>query len=446
MIPTLGEIELRICGTEVKFQVVDNNFAIDESGILGTSFLVKQEATLEFRQNLPGRVIFGDKGVNFAKQPSYDLPPRMKKLIRVPVKNKDREVGYIRRIIAGPGVFMGEVLGRQKEGFVLIYAINTTNNHINLTLPPVKIEECEIHPPLERSNNAPELDETQAAADRLAKLSHFLKLDGLSEAEKVSILQTVVDYPYQFLLPGDKLGSTTVIQHTINTADEQPINTKQYRGPPTHKAGMRDQVGDLLHNGIIQESNSPSNSPVWVVPKKPDPSGKPRWRMVIDYRNLNEKTIGDAYPLPNITDILDQLGGAKYFSTLDLASGFQRIPLHPDSKRNTAFSNHHGHYEFNRMPFGLKNAPSTFQRAMDRILSGLQDIEMFVYMDNMVIYANSLEEHARKLGNVLGRLKSAGLALQPEKCSFLQKRICYLGHIISSDGVRPDPRKIEAVK
>ena len=118
--------------------------------------------------------------------------------------------------------------------------------------------------------------------------------------------------------------------------------------------------------------------------------------MIIDYRALNEKTIGDAYPLPNITEILDQLGSAKYFSVFDLASGFHQIPMNKADASKTAFSTPHGHYEFTRMPFGLKNAPATFQCLMDQTLSGLQGSEIFVYLDDIVLYASSLQEHNAK--------------------------------------------------
>ena len=201
-----------------------------------------------------------------------------------------------------------------------------------------------------------------------------------------------------------------------------------------------------MTDNFIEDSDSPYNSPVWVVPKKPDPDGNKRWRMVIDFRKLNEKTVKDAYPLPNITHILDQLGGAQYFSTLDLAMGFHQIKMHPNSKAKTGFSTLYGHYHYNRMPFGLKNAPATFQRLMDKILSGLQGVELFVYMDDIVIYANSLEEHTRKFRILLERLDKANLTLQPEKCLFLRKEVCYLGHVITQEGVKPDPKKVEAVR
>ena len=118
-------------------------------------------------------------------------------------------------------------------------------------------------------------------------------------------------------------------------------------------------------------------------PKKPDAQGNKRWRMVIGFRQLNKKTISDSYLLPNITHILDQLGGAQYFSTLDLAMGFHQVSMHHNSKSKTAFSTPYGHFQFKRMPFGLKNAPAIFQRLMNKVLSGLQEHEILVYMDDI---------------------------------------------------------------
>ncbi|XP_048515544.1 uncharacterized protein LOC125502056 [Athalia rosae] len=171
-----------------------------------------------------------------------------------------------------------------------------------------------------------------------------------------------------------------------------------------------------------------------------------RIRSFLEPPQGNEKTIGDAYPLPNITDILDQLGSAKYFSVFDLASGFHQIKMAREDAEKTAFSTPFGHYQFERMPFGLKNAPATFQRLMDRVLTGLQGIEMFVYLDDIVIYASSLHEHTRKFNLLIDRLRSANLKLQPDKCEFLRKEVNYLGHIISEEGLKPDPKKLDAVK
>ncbi|KAL0128565.1 hypothetical protein PUN28_003720 [Cardiocondyla obscurior] len=182
------------------------------------------------------------------------------------------------------------------------------------------------------------------------------------------------------------------------------------------------------------------------VPKKADENGNLRVRIVVDFRKLNEITIGDSFPIPNITDILDQLGQAKYFSTLDLASRYHQIPMHEMARNKTAFSTTLGHYEFNRMPFGLKNAPATFQRLINAVLSGLQGIKCLVYLDDIIIYGPTLHEHNERLKKVFKRLREHNLKLQPGKCEFLRKEVLYLGHIIAEDGIRPDPSKISAVR
>ena len=177
-----------------------------------------------------------------------------------------------------------------------------------------------------------------------------------------------------------------------------------------------------------------------------DHTGKIKWRIVIDFCLLNEKTTGDAYPLPNICEILDHLDRGQYFSVFDLASGFHQIELDPADRPKTAFSSLNGHCEHVRMPMGLKHSPATFQRLMDQVLVGLQRTELFVYLDDIVVYADDLEEYGKEVMRLLKRLKEANLSIQPEKYEFLFKEVAYLGHIISSEGVNPDPKKIEAVQ
>jgi len=143
--------------------------------------------------------------------------------------------------------------------------------------------------------------------------------------------------------------------------------------------------------------------------------GKQKLRIVIDFCKLNDLTIGDFFPLPNITNVLDQLGNAKYYSTLDLASGYHQIPMQEEHKKKTAFSTPYGHFEFNRMSIGLKNAPATFQRLMNSVLTGIQDLKCLVYLDDIVIYEPNLKEHNKRLVKVFNRLKEHNLKLQPDK-------------------------------
>ncbi|KAL7289062.1 hypothetical protein TKK_0017016 [Trichogramma kaykai] len=173
------------------------------------------------------------------------------------------------------------------------------------------------------------------------------------------------------------------------------------------------------------------NSPIWIVPKKPGPDGAPKRRVVIDFRELNKKTVSEAYPLPNIADIMDQLGGAAYFSTLDLASRGS-----PGSRASDALT---------ASQMGFKNAPATFQRFMDQVLRGLQNVEMLVYLDDIIVYAKDLREHDSKVRRLFDRLREARLILEPEKVHFLRKEVGFLGHIVSQRGVEMDSKKIEVM-
>lgn len=232
----------------------------------------------------------------------------------------------------------------------------------------------------------------------------------------------------------------------IRTKDEIPVYTKTYRYPEVHRKEVSEQIQKMLKQGIIRPSFSPWSSPIWIVPKKKDASGTQKWRLVIDYRKLNEKTIGDKYPIPNIADLLDRLGRCQYFSTLDLASGFHQIEVSQDSIEKTAFSTDNGHFEFLRMPFGCKNSPATFQRTMDHVLRGLKNHICLVYLDDIIIYSVTLVEHINNLKSVFDRLREARFKVQLDKSEFLKKEVSYLGHVVTTEGVKPNPEKLSAIK
>ena len=198
---------------------------------------------------------------------------------------------------------------------------------------------------------------------------------------------------------------------------------------------------ELLQEEIIEESPSPWNSPILVITKKLDASGQQKFRLVVDYRKLNEETIGNAYALPEITEILDQLEQAKYFSCLDLAMGYHQIDMDPSDIDKTGLSTGH-----KKMPFGLKTAPATFQKMIKNVLSGLSGTRCFVFLDDIVIYANSLVDHDLKLRYLVRRLRKYNIKLQPDKCEFLRKEVIFLGQKISERGVDPNACKVESVK
>lgn len=287
------------------------------------------------------------------------------------------------------------------------------------------------------------LNKTLSRADLV--LQHC-RLAHLDPETKHTIQQIITEYQDTFTLPGEFLAETPLTTHKIETTDEIPIQIKQYRLPPGDRDVVLEQTEEMLANNIIAHSNSPYNYPIRVIAKKMDASGKKKHRIVVDLRRLNDKTPQDNYPIPNITDILDQLGKARYFSAFDLASGFHQIGLDEGSRHKTAFSTPQGHYQFRRMPFGLKNAPATFQRMMDQALRGLIGKGTFVYLDDIIVFGTTLEEHNSNLIKLFIRLREVGLKLQPDKCEILAPELAYLGHLITPEGIKPNPIKLQAVR
>jgi hypothetical protein len=155
---------------------------------------------------------------------------------------------------------------------------------------------------------------SKSKEDTFDRVMEVLRLEHLNEEGRKNVEVLIRKNQDRFHLPGETLEGTDILQHEIITTDEIPINVKQYRYPPVHRDEINRQIQELLETDVVEPSTSPYNSPLWIVPKKPDSEGNKQWRLVIDHKKLNDKTIGDAYPLPNITEILDQLGSAKYFS------------------------------------------------------------------------------------------------------------------------------------
>ena len=168
-------------------------------------------------------------------------------------------------------------------------------------------------------------------------------------------------------------------------------------------------------------------------------------RICVDYRRLNALTTRDSFPLPRIDDTLDAVSGSKLFSTLDLASGYWQVEVHPEDRPKTAFVVPHGLYEFETMPFGLVNAPATFQRLMHSVLRDVVPDSCLIYLDDIIVHAPTVEVHNEHLREVLSRLKDAGLTLRAEKCKFMQSEVKFLGHILSGEGVQTDPEKTQQI-
>lgn len=238
----------------------------------------------------------------------------------------------------------------------------------------------------------------------------------------------------------DDLGYTARMPHSINLRDDEPVASTFRRIPPTQYEEVKRHIQMLLDKKIIQKSSSPYASPVVIVRKKDNSI-----RLCVDYRRLNAKTKPDAYPLPRIDDSLDALGGAKLFSTLDLASGYHQVAMSDKDREKTAFITPFGLYEYLRMPMGLSTAPATFQRLMQTTMNDLVFQIMLVYLDDLLIYSKNFTEHLERLQIVFDRLREVGLKLNPKKCHFARASVEYLGYTVSGDGIATSDSKIRAV-
>lgn len=238
----------------------------------------------------------------------------------------------------------------------------------------------------------------------------------------------------------DLKGCSTV-PHNINLVDETPIRSKQYRVPYHLRNEMESQLNLLIESKIIIPSTSDFASPVLLV-KKHDGG----YRLAVDFRKLNKKLIKDSFPIPNLTETLDNLAGAKYFSKMDMTSGFFQQKIRESDRYKTAITTHKGLFEFQVSPFGLATSPNAFQRLMNVVLGDLADLSIQIYIDDIAVASKDISSHFEKLNLVFQRLRTHSLKLKPSKCSFLQTSMVFLGFKIENGNISPTEKNIEVIK
>lgn len=253
-------------------------------------------------------------------------------------------------------------------------------------------------------------------------------------------LQKVIDC-FSSISPEDRLGRTHLISHVIDTGNSRPIAQRQYPLSPAMQNHLNKEIDEMLKLNIIQPSQSPWCSPLWLVPKS---SGE--YRVCFDGRKLNSVTVKDTYPMPQIDSILNKLRDARYLSSIDLRHAFFQIPLEASSRPKTAFAVYgKGLYEFCVMPFGLANSPKSMVRLMDMVLNPEIVPYCFVYLDDIIIATPTFSLHLTILEKVFSRLKSANLTVNLKKCEFCRPSLRFLGFVVDSQGLRTDPEKVSAI-
>ena len=237
------------------------------------------------------------------------------------------------------------------------------------------------------------------------------------------------------------LGKTGIIKHNIDIGNAKPIKQRAYTPTQQDKRIIKEEVEKMLKRGITRKSKSPWASPVVIVNKK---NGEKRF--CIDYRKLNKETKKDNHPLPRIDDMLDRFQGSNWFTTIDLASGYWQVEMEEEDKEKTAFITYEGLYEYNVMPFGLCNAPATFQRLMHIVLGDLIYTKAPVYLDDVNIHSKTFDQHLEDLQEVFDKIREANLKIRLDKCHFCDQEIKFLGYIVGKNGIKTDEEKIKKVK
>lgn len=441
-IESLGTIYLNLqmenMQTETKFNVVNENFPIPSDGILGKDFIYMNSCKIDYADmTLTVRNDSSESILPIKTGPEGNtiVVPSRCEVFRIFKINNFSGPSYIEKRELSPGIFMASTIAYTSEPAIRI--LNTTentqilNNNIN---DATDLNEFRIF----------SLNKVENTDKRLEQLMKILKKRVPKHAEK-KLLELCTEYNDIFALDGDKITTNNFYTQKIRMKDDHPVYMKNFRLPMTQKEEINKQVNKLIDNNLIEPSHSAYNSPILLVPKK-STNGQKKFRMVIDYRQLNKNLIPDKHPLPRIDDILDSLGKAKYFTILDLYSGFHQIKLDKNSRECTAFSTDKGIYQWCVLPFGLNISPNAFCRMMQIAFSGLGPDKCFIYMDDIIVIGRTEAEHMQNLREVFEVCRQRQLKLNPEKVNFFRPEVTFLGHKCTKDGLLPDDSKIECIK
>lgn len=423
-----------------RFHVLRNGNQ-DMHGILGSDFLTKHGAIVNFEEFI---ISFWIDNRNI----SVPLESEAQQITFIP--SRTEIIRYCEVSATGDHVILPEEVS---EGvFVAGIIAKAENNKIPVRLLNTKTEEVQLRnfrPTIQKLSGYDlfEFGENQMSVERIDRLLDEINLGYLSKEERDSIQKICCKYADVFHLEGDALSVTNICRPKILLEDgATPVYVKPYRLPHAQKDEIHRQVDKMLKDGIIEEARSEYSSPLLIVPKKVDAKGNKKWRVVIDYRLLNKQLKCDRFPLPSVSDIFDSLSGAKIFSHLDMSNSYYQLELDPASRPCTAFTTDRNQYQMKRLPMGLKISPGIFSRAMTIAMSGLNYESCFIYLDDLIVFGNNMHQHNKNLIKVLERLRKVNLKLNPNKCEFFKREILYLGHIISSEGILPDPKKTLAIE
>ena len=273
------------------------------------------------------------------------------------------------------------------------------------------------------------------------EIERMLEGSRVSEREKGVVKTLLREHGDRFMEGLTTAGMAKYIPHKIKLKEQDPVYTPQHWQGKVMDDTLKAEIAKMAKMRVIRRSWSPYNSPILLVKKKDG-----QWRSVIDYRNLNKVTIKEPYPIPRIEEAFDALVKAKYITTLDLTSGYWQIPLEEEDKEKTAFTVKSGRWEYNVLPMGITNAAPTFQKNMEMMLNGLLWVNCIVYIDDVIIYSETFEQHMKDLKEVFGRMREYNVVAKPKKCEIAREEVLYLGHRIGNGQLRPEENTIKKIE
>jgi len=342
-----------------------------------------------------------------------------------------------------PGVLVARTLLPDRHRDIAVRVVNTTSEPQKLprdtylgNLQAVEVcdqpEVCDSSTPQDN----PTLEEVDSVSEMMQSLP-----DELSEEQRETVSALLHEYEDVFSKGEFDVGCTRLIEHHIETGQHRPVRQALRRHPVAYLDAIDEHVDQLRQRDMVEPSGGPWCSNIVVVRRKDG-----RLRLCVDYRCLNARTYYDSYPLPNIEATLDALGGSSWFCTLDLRSGYHNVVIAEEDRDKTQFITRRGTFRWKRMPFGLSTAPGTFQRLMDLVMCGLSYESVLVYLDDLIIMASSFEQLVERFAVVLDRLRAANLKLNCRKCNLFQRKVSFLGHVVSESGIEVQPEKTEVVR
>ena len=427
-------------------------------GILGLNFLKEHEATIDVKsKGLLLRTCGCTLPLMEVNTPCRTQPTvHVVATVSIPPNSKVEVMAGLSEQVEG-GMCLFEELSGKRHAACIARAVVTPQSSqvvvrlLNLRSEPVKVYQGSQFAILEQvkgpitvatATEAPpqELPSVPQVKQELRwRMVANARVD-LQEDEKMAMFQLLLAYSDVFSSSDSDLGRTSAVYHKIITTSTLPIRQPIRQIPPFKREKVQQLLSEMQEKDIIQRSNSPWASSIVLVTKKDGTT-----RFCADYRKLNEVTRKDAYPLPRIDMTLDTLAGSQWFSTLDLVSGYWQVEVAKEDQSKTVFCTTEGLFKFKVMPFGLCNAPATFQCLIDLVLAGLHWDHCLFYLDDVIVLGRSFPEHLQSLQLVFARLREAGLKLKPAKCALFREEVQFLGQLVSREGIQADPSNVERV-